>query len=75
MVMSVNHEHLVFMLNRLKLTTIRDRLDSLLDEASRKDLNIRETLAFLCEQEIGNKNQKRNQMGLSIAKFPSLKST
>ena len=71
--MSVDHEHFVSILNRLKLTTIRDRLDNLLDEASRKDLNVRETLVFLFEQEINNKNQKRNQMGLAVAKLPCIK--
>ena len=33
--MTVNHEDLVATLNRLKLTTIRDKLDNFLDEASR----------------------------------------
>ena len=58
------------MLTRLKLTAIRDQLDNLLDEAGRKELNPREALAFLCEAEIARKDQRRITMGLSIAKFP-----
>jgi len=63
-------EHLDAMLTRLKLTAIRDRLDSLLDEAARGELNLREALAYLCEAEVAHKDQRRIQMGLSIAKFP-----
>jgi DNA replication protein DnaC len=63
-------ERLDAMLTRLKLTAIRDRLDSLLDEAARGELNLREALAYLCEAEIAHKDQRRIQMGLSIAKFP-----
>ena len=44
--MSVDHEYLIAMLNRLKLTALRDQLDSLLDEAARRELNLREALAF-----------------------------
>ena len=52
LVMTINHEDLVDTLNRLMLTTIRDKLDNLLDEASRKNMNLREALAFFCKQEI-----------------------
>ena len=34
------------MLTRLKLTAIRDQLDSLLDEAARRELTLREAVAF-----------------------------
>lgn len=61
------------MLPRLKLTAIRDRLDTLLDEAARRDLSLREALAFLCEAEIARKDQRRIAMALSIAKFPALR--
>ena len=59
------------MLTRLKLTAIRDQLDSLLDEAARRDLNLREALTFLCEAEIARKDERRIRMGLSMAKFPA----
>lgn len=41
-------DQLPLMLNRLKLTAIRDQLDSLLDQAARAEMNIREALAMLC---------------------------
>jgi DNA replication protein DnaC len=58
------------MLSRLKLTGIRDQLDSLLDEAARQELTLREALAYLLEAEVSRKNQRRMAMGLSIARFP-----
>lgn len=66
----MDHEHLTAMLSRLQLTAIRDQLDSLLDEAGRKEMSLRETLYFLCEREIARKDERRIQMGLSIAHFP-----
>jgi len=72
-VVSVDHERMVAMLTRLKLTAIRDQLDTLLDEAARRDLNLREGLAFLCEAEVARKDQRRIRMGTSIAKFPTVR--
>ncbi len=68
--MTVNHDDLVATLNRLKLTTIRDKLDNFLDEASRKKMNLREALAFFCEQEMQQRERTRNRRGFSMAKFP-----
>ncbi|MCB8840246.1 IS21-like element helper ATPase IstB [Aurantimonas sp. VKM B-3413] len=64
------HEHLERMLTRLKLTAIRDHLDSLLDEAGRHELTIREALTLFCEREIARKDQRRIDMGMGLAKFP-----
>ena len=36
------------MLTRLRLPAIRDRLDALLEEAARREMNLREALAWLC---------------------------
>ena len=58
------------MLTRLKLTAIRDQLDTLLDQAGRAELNLREALAMLCAAEVARKDERRIQMGMSIAKFP-----
>jgi DNA replication protein DnaC len=58
------------MLGRLKLTAMRDRLDSLLDAAARRELTLAETLALLCEAEVAHREERRIQMGLGIAKFP-----
>ena len=63
-------DHLERMLTRLKLTAIRDQLDSLLDEATRGELTLREALTFLCEREIARKDQRRIEMGMGLAKFP-----
>jgi hypothetical protein len=38
--------------------------------ATPRELNQRETLTFLCEAEIARKDQRRIAKGLSIAKFP-----
>lgn len=57
-------------LGRLKLVAMRDRLDSLLDEATRRDLTLPETLLLLCEAEVARREERRIQMGLGIAKFP-----
>lgn len=57
------------MLTRLKLTAIRDQLDTLLDQAGRAELRLREGLAMLCAAEVAHKDERRIQMGLSIANF------
>jgi DNA replication protein DnaC len=72
-VVSAEADELTRMLTRLKLTAIRDQLDALLDEAARRQLSLRETLAFLCEAEVARKDERRIQMALSIAKFPYLR--
>ena len=56
------------MLSRLQLGGLRDRLDSLLDEAVRADLNLREALTMLFSVEIARRDERRIQMGTSIAK-------
>jgi DNA replication protein DnaC len=58
------------MLSRLKLAGIRDQLDTLLDEAARADLDMRQTLALLCEREIARKDARRIDMALKLAHFP-----
>ena len=50
--MTIDHDALVARLTRLQLTAIRDGLDTLLDEAARRELTLRETLAFLVEREV-----------------------
>ena len=58
------------MLTRLKLTAIRDQLDSLLDTATRRKLTLLDTVKLLCEAEVARKDERRIQMASSIAKFP-----
>src|ERR1043166_2857362 len=66
----MEHDHLVAMLNRLKLTAIRDQLDSLIDEAGRRELTIREALSLFCEREIARKDERRIEMSIGLARFP-----
>jgi DNA replication protein DnaC len=71
--MSLDHETLLARLTRLKLTLVRDQLDSLLDEAARRQMTLRETLAFLVEREIARKDERRVEMATRIAHFPFLR--
>jgi hypothetical protein len=66
----MEHDSLIAMLNRLKLTAIRDQLDSLIDEAGRRELTIREALSLFCEREIARKDERRIEMGVGLARFP-----
>lgn len=68
--MTVDHDTLTAWLTRLKLTAIRDQLDSLLDEVAGRDLTLREALAFLVEREIARKDERRIEMAVKIAHFP-----
>jgi len=71
--MSLNHQALEAMLTRLHLTAIRDQLDSLLDEAAKRGLTLREAVTFLCEREIDRRNERRIEMATKIAHFPTLR--
>jgi DNA replication protein DnaC len=52
------------------LEQIRDQLDSLLDEAAKGELTLRETLTLFCEREIARKDERRIEMAFGLAKFP-----
>jgi DNA replication protein DnaC len=62
------------MLGQLRLSSLRDRLDNLLDEAAKKEMNLREALHFLMTVELTNKTDKRVRMGQTMARFPYQKS-
>jgi DNA replication protein DnaC len=68
--MTVDHDSLVAMLDRLKLTAIRDQIDTLLDEAARSEMTLREALAFFIGREIARRDERRIQMASKIAQFP-----
>jgi DNA replication protein DnaC len=70
---TIDHEGLLTALSRLKLTAIRDQLDSLLDEAAKRELTLREALAFLVEREIARKDERRITMASKIAHFPAVR--
>tara|TARA_R100000935_G_C2829903_1_gene164437 strand:+ start:1359 stop:2159 length:801 start_codon:yes stop_codon:yes gene_type:complete len=67
---TIDHETLIAQLDRLKLTAIRDQLDTLLDEAARSKMNLREALAFLVTREIARRDERRISMASKIAQFP-----
>ena len=71
--MSLDHESLALALTRLKLTAIRDQLDSLLDEAAKRELTLREALAFLVAREVARKDERRIEMAGKIAHFPMVR--
>src|ERR1700748_2377639 len=64
------HDHLIAMLNRLKLNVLRDHLDSLIDEAGRRDLTIRDALSLFCEREIARRDQRRFDMSFALSRLP-----
>jgi IstB-like ATP binding protein len=67
---AIDHETLVAHLYRLKLTAVRDQLDTLLDEAARSKMNLREALAFFVAREIARRDERRLSMASKIAQFP-----
>jgi len=67
---NIDHDTLVATLDRLKLTAIRDQLDTLLDEAARSKMTLREALAFLVSREIARRDERRISMSSKLAQFP-----
>lgn len=72
--MSNTPDQLESMLGQLRLMSLRDRLDNLLDEASKKEMNLREALHFFVTVELASKTEKRVRMGQTMARFPYQKS-
>jgi DNA replication protein DnaC len=71
--MSADTQAVSDMLTRLHLTAIRDQLDSLLDDAAKRELSLREAVALLCERELSRRNERRITMATKIAHFPTLR--
>ena len=71
--MTADHDPLDGWLTRLQLTAIRDQLDSLLDEAARRELTLRETLALLSSARSRRKDERRIEMASKIAHFPTVR--
>jgi DNA replication protein DnaC len=71
--MTVNHDSLHGALTRLEPTAIRDQIDSLLDEAAKRELTLRKALGFLVEREIARKDERRIEMAGKIAHFPRIR--
>src|ERR1700761_93423 len=70
---ALDHVELNGMLDRLKLTAIRDQLDTLLDEAARSEMTLREALGFLVSREIKRRDERRIQMASKIAQLPCVR--
>jgi DNA replication protein DnaC len=68
--MTPQEERLAIHLTRLRLVRVRDVLPSLLEEAARQELSYADFLESLLRTEVDSKQQKRIQMGTSIARFP-----
>ncbi len=66
----MEHDLLIEMLNRLKLTAVRDQLDGLIDETARRELKVREALTLFCEREIARRDERRVEMSVGLARFP-----
>jgi DNA replication protein DnaC len=66
----VDHDQLIATLDRLKLTAIRDQLDTLLDDAARSKMTLREALSFLVSREVARRDERRISMASKIAQFP-----
>jgi DNA replication protein DnaC len=69
--MVTQHQELDAMLTRLKLATIRNHLDSLLGEAARRKLSMRDTVGMLCARELAHRNEQRIVMLNKLARFPA----
>ena len=67
---TVDRDMLIATLDRLKLTAIRDQLDTLLDETARSKMNVREALGFLVSREIARRDERRISMSSKLAQFP-----
>ena len=65
------HHDVEAMLTRLKLVAIRDHLDTLLDDAARRKLSMRDTVGMLCARELARRDERRISMGNKIAHFPA----
>ena len=69
----VNDEQLRGWLTELRLPWNRDRLDGLLDDASRRQLSMRDLIVLMCREELSGKRQARVLRRLSQAHFPMVR--
>ena len=68
--MTPAHERLVTHLTRLKLVHVREVLDSLLEDAAKRELSYADFLDGVLCAEVHSKQEKRIRMGRLIAHFP-----
>ena len=60
-------------LQRLRLNTVRERLEALLQEASEKELSYADFLDGLLSEEVSAKTAKHVTMRTNLARFPFIK--
>ena len=60
-------------LQRLRLNTVRERLEALLQEASEKELSYADFLDGLLSEEVETKTAKHVTMRTNLARFPFIK--
>ena len=69
----IDEDYFQLLLSRLKLNGIRERLDAILEQASKEEISYRELVYRLCREEADYKDTRRIKMGLNIAHFPGVK--
>jgi DNA replication protein DnaC len=67
------HARVVEHLTRLRLPHVAERLDALLSDAAKREASYLDFLDLVLGEEVGSKRQKRIAMGISIARFPTVK--
>ena len=60
-------------LQRLRLNTVRERLEALLQEATKKELSYADFLDGLLTEEVSAKTAKHVTMRTNLARFPFIK--
>src|SRR5438105_135780 len=63
-------DRLLAHLTRLRLVRVRELLDSLLEDAARRELSYADFLDAVLAAEVQSKQDKRIRMGRSVARFP-----
>jgi DNA replication protein DnaC len=63
-------DRLLSHLTRLRLVRVRELLDSLLEDAAKRELSYADFLDGLLSAEVQSKQDKRIRMGRSVARFP-----
>jgi DNA replication protein DnaC len=64
------NDRLLSHLTRLRLVRVRELLDSLLEDAAKRELSYADFLDGLLSAEVQSKQDKRIRMGRSVARFP-----
>jgi DNA replication protein DnaC len=64
------NDRLLSHLTRLRLVHVRELLDSLLEDAAKRELSYADFLDGLLSAEVQSKQDKRIRMGRSVARFP-----